>query len=821
MKNPKKVFSLCLVLSVAGFSSHATKIKPSQLKYSGPVEVVTPWQTDGVDVNNKPYAIENVLDEPFVLPLQVETINDTVMILGGDKAQVHYLSFPVQNSRFAEIDIDVEGSKNYKVYVDGKESSGKIKAKPGLRNLTVQLLTLPSETDTVSLSLSSPQSDYVTINLNEPGRLYTLDDVMYAPHIRSALISPSGNYVIMAETETAPDHSVKHKKSLLNAKTLKQISRIDNDYQWLPDKDLLWKTVDAQNNTVDIMVLDPATQAENIFAKGVPDGDFFIAPGGSYLIYATLTKGRTEDADIYRIVNPEDRQPGWRDRRGVAMLDLATGSYRPITFGNKNISVEDISKDGKKLLLMSMRNRFEKRPTTVFSLYEYDLTTNKVDTLVAEDGFITSAAYSPDARKVLITGSPESLGGAANTLPDSKIPNMTEGEFFILDIESGNIVAPTRDFNPSVTNAVWPASSEKIFFTAEDKDKVNFFTYDPSTRKFFNMNVPEDLVNSFSVSDNGTAGFLVGESAVNPDVLYSFDFKKGEPIYTKVKASGDQLLSEVRLAKVENWDFVNTRGDTINGRFYLPPDFDPNKKYPLIVNYYGGCSPTSRLFASRYPHHLYATNGYVVYVLNPSGATGFGQEFASRHVNTAGEGVAQDIIEGTTKFAEEHPFIDKEKIGCIGASYGGFMSQYLQTVSDIFAAAISHAGISDHTSYWGNGYWGYSYSEVSMAESYPWKNKELFVEQSPLYNADKINTPILFLHGDADTNVPPDESLQLFTALTLLGKDTALVNVTDQNHHILDIDKRTKWQDAIFAWFAKYLQDDPGWWNEMFPTTPY
>ena len=123
------------------------------------------------------------------------------------------------------------------------------------------------------------------------------------------------------------------------------------------------------------------------------------------------------------------------------------------------------------------------------------------------------------------------------------------------------------------------------------------------------------------------------------------------------------------------------------------------------------------------------------------------------------------------------------------------MTQYLQTKTDLFAAAISHAGISDHTSYWGEGYWGYSYSEVSAANSYPWKNPELFVDHSPLFNADKIHTPLLFLHGALDTNVPVD----------------------GQDHHIKDYQKRIQWQNTIFAWFAKWLQDDPTWWNTLYP----
>lgn len=138
----------------------------------------------------------------------------------------------------------------------------------------------------------------------------------------------------------------------------------------------------------------------------------------------------------------------------------------------------------------------------------------------------------------------------------------------------------------------------------------------------------------------------------------------------------------------------------------LPPNFDPNKKYPLIVYYYGGTTPTERGISNPYCAQLFASRDYVVYVINPSGTIGYGQEFSARHVNAWGKRTADDIIEGTKQFCKEHPFVNDKKIGCLGASYGGFMTQYLQTQTDIFAAAVSHAGISNVTSYWGEGYWG-------------------------------------------------------------------------------------------------------------------
>ena len=115
----------------------------------------------------------------------------------------------------------------------------------------------------------------------------------------------------------------------------------------------------------------------------------------------------------------------------------------------------------------------------------------------------------------------------------------------------------------------------------------------------------------------------------------------------------------------------------------LPPSFDPNKKYPLIVYYYGGTTPTTRGITSPYCAQLFASRDYVVYVIQPSGAIGYGQEFSARHVNAWGERTADEIIEGTKKFCAAHPFVNDKRIGCLGASYGGFMTMYLQTKTDI------------------------------------------------------------------------------------------------------------------------------------------
>ena len=327
------------------------------------------------------------------------------------------------------------------------------------------------------------------------------------------------------------------------------------------------------------------------------------------------------------------------------------------------------------------------------------------------------------------------LGGIGENLPKGRTPSMYDYQLYTIDCATHKTRPMTKDFDPSIESMLWSHYDGKIYFNALDRDYRRLYRMDPKSGKIEMLRTPEDYVGGVDMAETAPVLCYNGQSAMNVDRLYSMNTANGKS--TRLEDQQTKL-ADVDLPTCQSWNFKSSRGDTIYGRYYLPPHFDATKKYPMIVYYYGGCSPTSRYFGGNYPFPLYATKGYVVYVIEPSGAAGFGQEFASRHVDTAGDGVADDIIEGTKKFCADHSFVNAKKIGCLGASYGGFMTQYLQTKTDLFAAAVSHAGISDHTQYWGSGYWGYSYSEVSMANRYPWSDRDLYVNHSPLYNINRL-----------------------------------------------------------------------------------
>ena len=827
---------------MASISASAETIEVKTLKYAGPYAVVQPWMADSVNIKGEAFDLKQLLDSPLSFTLLNKGKEVSAAQLLADKQQdaLHLASFCVSNTQRTKATIAVEGLEQYRLFVDGEQvevngDKAETILTPSQHTVVIKYLTrknASSDKKSIKLTVNAANGAPLSVGDATVKRAYNIYDVICAPNYPSVSISPNGKFIVVRKTwvdRKGNNHSI---SELRNSQTNRLMATFEESVKWMPSSNKLYFTQKAsdssiageekQDGTLQLITINPLTMDREVLASNLPEGWFQFTPDEKTLIYTLTTEGRKKDPQVYDVKEPEDRQPGWRERSNLAKYDLASGILQPLTFGYHNIYLMDISADSRYLLIGKSEERLTKRPTTLTSFYRLDLgsmnassaTTPKVETLIEKGEFLNSAQFSPDGKSILVTGSPEAFNGIGKNVEEGQTPSMIDTQLYLMTLADKKVRPLTRDFNPNVLSTEWSKVDGNIYFTAEDKDCVHLFQLNPKSGKFTLLKTPEEYIKSFSLASSVAEMAFSGQSASNADRLYKMNTKALKS--QLVDDLSARELKNVELGECKAWNYVNSRGDTLCCRYYLPPHFDAAKKYPMIVNYYGGCSPTSRMFQSRYPHHVYAAMGYVVLVVNPSGATGFGQKFSARHVDTAGEGVAEDIISSTQAFCDEHAFVNRKKIGCIGASYGGFMTQYLQTKTDLFAAAISHAGISDHTSYWGEGYWGYSYSEVSMANEYPWTNKHLFVDQSPLYNADKIHTPLLFVHGTADNNVPVGESIQLYTALKLLGRPTAMVLVDGQDHHIIDYEKRLKWQNTIFAWFAKWLQDDASWWTEMY-----
>lgn len=806
----KRLLVSCLLVAGCLTVSAQTKTTITRFNLSGPHAVMMPAAADTVDVQGKKFDDKSFLKAVSLSAPVTRTFEGAVLPSLGDSRSVGVLTFYVNNPSYLKGKIEVKGPKQSQLYIDEQEADGTLSLAPDHHVFAVKYLTEAAAADSIQVTIDANLPVAYTLDVRHP---YVFKDLTDGKRIRDTRLSADGAYIVMSYQTTESGGATSWSYELREVKTGRLLSLLPKSVVWLP-KTVAYLDEETFNGHRSLYKVDPLTGTRTLFAKDIPEGRYEVSPTEDYLILSLEEEGPKEDPGVYEVLEMDDRQPGWRKRNYLAKYDIATGITQRLTFGSHSAYLSDISADGCRLLVGAAYSRLGKRPTEVSDALIVDLRTLKADTLFVSEGFIGGGMFSPDGRQVVFTGTPEAFNRIGCQLPASVTPSMTEMELFCYDLATRQVTPFTKDFDPSVSIVDWSKADGQIYFTAEDRDYVRLFSLNPKTGAITRQPAGGDYVYRFDLAAQAPVITYLSYETMAPASAYVLNLKtrKQQTVF-----DGRSLIAETILGTCEDWNFESSRGYTVYGRLYLPADFDASRQYPMIVNYYGGCSPTSRYFESRYPAQYWNSLGYVVYVIQPSGATGFGQEWASRHVNTAGRGPADDIIEGTKKLCATHPFINAKKIGCIGASYGGFMTMYLQTVTDIFACAVSHAGISNHTSYWGEGYWGYNYSEVSMANSYPWSHRQLFVDQSPLFNADKIHTPLLLLHGTGDTNVPLVESLQMFTALKLLGREVALVEVEGENHHILDYDKREKWVATQMAWFAKWLQDDPTWWEALYP----
>jgi dipeptidyl aminopeptidase/acylaminoacyl peptidase len=762
-----------------------------------------------------------------------------VLIPGDDGVpHVAYLAAYIDVPQWMEVDVDVRATHPFELFVDGKSivknkkggkmdtgagKSGEAELEMGKHLMVVKSVYVPGDSLVdwrVDVTLSRDDDFDVDPEVTlDPQRRMTIWDVLDGPSVGSVRVSPDGSmFLVSMSRRTPPEGTRERWEEVRRFKNGKLVKRLDDlsgvgRWQWAPTGNRLsYVTSEKDKGTLKVIDLDTG-EVETILEDVEHLSGYEWGPDGSFVVYEINKEPKETQTGVKRLRSVRDRRHYERDRSYLYMTSVPAGVTRRLTAGEHTTRIHDISPDGKTAVISRNYEELSDRPYSRTELYLLDLENQSVE-LLHEGSFLGGAQWSPDGKRLLVTGGPSAFGDAGKDVPEGVIPNDYDRQAYIFDPVTKDVDPITKDFDPSVMSVYWPDGGD-IYIVANQGEFAGLFRYSVEKRSFKEIRLPSDVVHSRGAAENKPVLVYNGSGANQPWRVYGVDMKAGES--RTILEPVAERFEYVTIGKVEDWNFTASNGKDIVGRIHYPPDFSPDRTWPCIVYYYGGTSPVNRSFGGRYPKNLWAANGYVVYVLQPSGATGFGQEFSTAHVNDWGKTTADEIIDGTRQFLEAHPFVDPDRVGCIGASFGGFMTQLLITKTDMFAAAVSHAGISDITSYWGEGYWGFGYNAVAAAESFPWNRPDIYIDQSPLFSADKITTPLLLLHGTGDTNVPPGESEQMYTALKLLGKEVEYIRVEGQNHWIVDYKKRIVWHNAIVSWFDRWLKGEPEWWEEMYP----
>ncbi|MDR1848380.1 MAG: prolyl oligopeptidase family serine peptidase [Bacteroidales bacterium] len=828
------------------------------------IGIRTPFIIDSINNHQKGFST----DDYFVMPtlneikkdIKSETdviinkknsyeVKDGVLKISIDSGKrnvcVPSFYFQLNNEAFAKGKISVYTPQKVKVSLDGKEAGKRMSKKDSL-NSDAKVdceVSLEPGGHIVCVSLLCDSSDreiqlQVVVNVPQVSisgkqilkRGLTLQDILEGTSPYDVSMTDDGKYYMVKYYTGTIGEKNKYKVEVRKTENndIVWTSTDITSVKWTPSFRFLNATlhylyyVKEENKVRNLYLIEISNQVEEpiLVAENFPEGKIEGLLNFAGLILSITDKEDNSKDDLRQLIHPDDRIGGWRNRSNLALYSKFTPILQPLTFGHHNVTFNDYSEETNSILFTINEEDVTQRPFSKNTLVEMKLETFEVDTILS-DSFISYAQYmktSNDKNKaefakkhIIVQGSGEAFGSCGAEVKKGQTPNIYNNLLFLFDRTTKQAKPLLNGFKPSV-NGFKVVADNQIFITTTDKDSVNVYYYNFDT--LYRLPLSVDIVGGFDIDLSGEHYVYYGQNYNKSNRVFVGNLKTKE--CKQIAYPKEEMNEQLALGEMKVWNFKH-KGDLIEGRYYLPADFDSTKQYPMIVYYYGGTTPTDRMFEMRYSAYLYTAQGYVVYVLNPSGSIGYGQEFAARHVNAWGDRTADEIIYGVKQFCKEHSFVNSKRIGCMGASYGGFMTQLLQTKTDIFAAAVSHAGISDITSYWGEGYWGYSYSAAASANSYPWNNKRLFVEHSPLFAADKIKTPLLLLHGTDDTNVPIGESIQMFNALKLLGKEVAFITVKGENHGIMDHKKRIAWNNTIYAWFAKWLKDDASWWDTLYP----
>lgn len=856
-------FTFLLVFLIVPLQAHeATVIQISEWLQLGPIKQYFPAFHDQNNINGNPiklpdllkFSTDDVIDwEPAVGKISEDHKWNTVTANTDGKLKLEiakkgsslfYLATYVKANRWIKSELKVSSAHLFQVYLDGilLESklgsenilgeNGKnpgnickeIKLERGSHLIIIKTMNDPENASDWIIEASLQPKDSTLINnltiSTLPYETMTMEKLLDSPTIKDIHVSADGKIAaINLNRILKPTDKSENWLEFRDTKSGQIIRELRggvviSDFQWAPKGNLYSYTSSGNDGTnlwiADFYNGDVRLLLENI--KGF--SGYQWAPDNSFIIYSVSEKYTDGSKELNKLMGMEDRWPWWRDRSYLYRVDVKSGQKERLTGGLYSTELNDIAPDGKELIFNITTPNSSERPYLKNFYFRLNLQTLKADSLFTGNWGGT-VHYGPDGKMMLLLAGPSFFGKLGVNVSDDKIPNEYDTQAFLYNLNSKSVKAISRNFDPEINSAVWCRNDGKIYFSVTEKAYRNLYQYDPGKDKYKKVDLQVEALDSVAISSNSEIAIYQGTNANQPERLYSINLKNSKS--QLVLNPAETEYQTVHFGKVEHWTFKNKNNVEIDGHIYFPPNFDTSKKYPCIIYYYGGTSPVDRGFGGRYPKNYWAANDYIVYVLQPSGATGFGQNFSALHVNDWGKIVADEIILGVNKFLDAHNYVDRKRLGSIGASFGGFMTMLLQTKTDMFACAVSHAGISSISSYWGEGYWGFEYSGVATANSFPWNRKDIYIDQSPLFNADKITTPLLLLHGKKDTNVPPGESYQLFTALKLLGREVELIEIAGQNHHIMEYNKRKQWSKTIVAWFDKYLKDQPQWWEDLYP----
>jgi dipeptidyl aminopeptidase/acylaminoacyl peptidase len=416
--------------------------------------------------------------------------------------------------------------------------------------------------------------------------------------------------------------------------------------------------------------------------------------------------------------------------------------------------------------------------------------------LTATAGPAAHPAFSPAGDTVAYVGR-SALNAAGRNI-----------RLFTVPVAGGPPRTLTADFDRSCSplgvRPLWSRDGGALTFAAEDQGSLGVYRVGAGGGPVTRIVSGERVVTGFSLSrDDAAIAFVASEPDVPAEVFVAGSDGGAERRLTDVNR---EWKREVALGRPERFRFERA-GMTVDGWIMKPAGFEPGRRYPLLLNVHGG--PHAQYgypFFDEFQVQIGA--GYGVLYTNPRGSQGYGEAFTRAVVGDWGGGDVADVQAGLDEALRRFDWIDPERLGLLGGSYGGFVTSWIVGHSTRFRAACSERAVNSHVTMFGSSDIGHIFNVVELGGVLPWEDMARYLERSPLTYARDITTPLLIIHSEDDLRCPIGEAEQLFMALKTLRRETVFVRFPDENHELSRSGKprhRLERFRIILDWFEKYL----------------
>jgi len=372
----------------------------------------------------------------------------------------------------------------------------------------------------------------------------------------------------------------------------------------------------------------------------------------------------------------------------------------------------------------------------------------------------------------------------------------------LYDRKTQDRMSLSENLDRSVGEAVWAIDSSAIYFGVEENARTAVFMLTIKDKKLEKL-IEGHFLSSLNLVPDGKRMIFLKQSTNRPPDVYGFDLQTKE--ITQLTDINQHILSGLEMNPAEEFLFEGAAKEKIHGLLVKPPFFKTEKKYPLVILVHGGPqSAWNDDFHFRWNAQMFAAPGYVTAMINFHGSTGYGQKFTDSIRGDWGGKPYKDIMKGVDYILANYDFIDKEKLAAAGASYGGYMINWIEGQTDRFDCLVSHAGVFDLPSMYGatDELWFPEWEYLGT----PWTSPEQYQKWSPSSNIRNFKTPCLVIHGQNDYRVPLSQALFFFTALQRMKVPSKFLYLPDESHTVQKPKNAELWWETILDWLAGYLK---------------